>query len=463
MPDLQISNDVVEFGEVKCGECKIITVQIYNHKEVRCDWNASYLPKKDEKFTPMHLKRKKKQADTDVSNKPRTFEIMPPTGILMPGQRVNIQLKFMPGEEKMHEERVTIRMGQSSQRLMILCKGKGLEPRLEFSLNSLEFEPILPHSIGDEREVKVSNPCPFPIEVYNLEFDKNYLEEEKVLRVLKGYDEFNTILLPPRGPGDKLPNEIVDYYDELTRKLEEEEKKQKQLSESLNQIDTAESARLQSAGTHKSNKTNKTKSDDMNMTNNNKPGTAKSVGDVEKNPVFDSIAQYLGIDLSVEGRAARNRRGVSVIVNGPPLSGKSKTAVALAKHYDAALLTIDQIIIDAITTSQSAAAYKVRQICSETAAKVAEEARAMELNKINSILDKSGNASTQPPGQPGLSEAALAQHTNQQGTATLAAPKRTSVTGESNTTGQKAPNKKGKPDISLVDQASTNVSHNLLN
>jgi hydrocephalus-inducing protein len=98
MPDLQLSNDVVEFLEAKCGECKIITVQLFNHKEVRCDWSASYLPKKDEKFTPLHLKRKKK-ADGEVNNKPRTFEIMPPSGILMPGQKINIQIKFMPIEE----------------------------------------------------------------------------------------------------------------------------------------------------------------------------------------------------------------------------------------------------------------------------------------------------------------------------------------------------------------------------
>lgn len=71
-------------------------------------------------------------------------------------------------------------MSQSSQRLMILCKGKGLEPRIEFSKNSLEFDPILPHSTGDEQEIKLQNPCPFPIEIYNLEFDKSYLEEEKV-------------------------------------------------------------------------------------------------------------------------------------------------------------------------------------------------------------------------------------------------------------------------------------------
>jgi len=213
MPDLKISSDVVEFGDVKCGECKIITVQIHNHKEVRCDWNASYLPPKEEKFTPMHLKRKKKQCIEAGLQRPKIFEIMPPSGTLMPGQKVNIQLKFMPSEERSYEERVTIRMGQSSQRLMVLCKGKGLEPRLEFSMNSLEFEPILPHSSGDEREIKIVNPCPFALEIYNLEFDRNYLDEEKILRVVRGYDEFGAILLPPRTPGEKLPSEIYDYFE----------------------------------------------------------------------------------------------------------------------------------------------------------------------------------------------------------------------------------------------------------
>ncbi len=131
--------------------------------------------------------------------------------------------------------------------------------------------------------------------------------------------------------------------------------------------------------------------------------SAKAVGDVEKNPVFDSIAHYLGIDLSTEGRAARNRRGVAVIVNGPPLSGKSRASVALAKYYGCSLLTIDSIVTDAIANSSSIAASKVRQLCAETAAKFAEEARALEAleqSKLNSQMN----------GQPGLSVEALAQH-----------------------------------------------------
>jgi hydrocephalus-inducing protein len=43
----------------------------------------------------MHLRRKMK----NEKQKPRHFEIMPPTGVLMPGQRLNVQVKFMPTEE----------------------------------------------------------------------------------------------------------------------------------------------------------------------------------------------------------------------------------------------------------------------------------------------------------------------------------------------------------------------------
>jgi hypothetical protein len=34
---------------------------------------------------------------------------------------------------------------------------------------------------------------------------------------MKGYDEYNTILLPPRNPGDRLPNELLDYFEGIIK------------------------------------------------------------------------------------------------------------------------------------------------------------------------------------------------------------------------------------------------------
>ena len=63
---------------------------------------------------------------------------------------------------------------------MISVSGQGNEPKLDFSSTLIEFGPVLPHSSGDEKEVIVRNPSSFPVEIYSLEFDKQYLEEEKV-------------------------------------------------------------------------------------------------------------------------------------------------------------------------------------------------------------------------------------------------------------------------------------------
>ena len=48
---------------------------------------------------------------------------------------------------------------------------------------------------------------------------------------MKGYDEFNTILLPPRLPAEKLPPELIDYYDEQMKKLEEAERARREAEE----------------------------------------------------------------------------------------------------------------------------------------------------------------------------------------------------------------------------------------
>lgn len=53
----------------------------------------------------------------------------------------------------------------------------------------------------------------------------------QVLRLMKGYDEYNTILLPPRAHGEKLPPELLEYYDEQLRKMEEAEKAKREAEE----------------------------------------------------------------------------------------------------------------------------------------------------------------------------------------------------------------------------------------
>ena len=80
-----------------------------------------------------------------------------------------------------YTEKLFIKLDQSLQKHTVVCTGVGKEPHIDFDQSLLKFGPILPYTGREELTVTVLNPCPFPIEFYSLEFDRQYLEEEKVI------------------------------------------------------------------------------------------------------------------------------------------------------------------------------------------------------------------------------------------------------------------------------------------
>ncbi len=51
---------------------------------------------------------------------------------------------------------------------------------------------------------------------------------------------------------------------------------------------------------------------------------AEKIINYDMTPVAQALARHLGIDLTSDGVQARNRRGISIIVHGPPGSGKER-------------------------------------------------------------------------------------------------------------------------------------------
>ena len=74
----------------------LFNTELYRESEGYLNRLKMYFPVfQAQRHMPMHLRRKMKQE----KKKPLHFEILPPNGSLLPGQRVNIQVKFMPTEE----------------------------------------------------------------------------------------------------------------------------------------------------------------------------------------------------------------------------------------------------------------------------------------------------------------------------------------------------------------------------
>ncbi|CAO2609940.1 Hydrocephalus-inducing protein, partial [Lemmus lemmus] len=393
IPSMSLSCNKVEFSTIQCGQCMVETIQLSNTLQVPCEWfvHTPQPTNKRDKHMPKYLRRK---LQAEMIPKARIFEIQPTSGVLDPGERANVQVKFMPKEEKFYSQSLLFHIGQSNQKLTLLALGQGLEPRLEFSPSVLELGPLLPYASGDEAEVIVRNPCNFPIEFYSLEFDQQYLLEEKILRQLKGYDSYNTLLLPPRNPGEKLPQEIYDYFREM-KKSKEEQMKTK-YTENMSQ-ETEEEEMPSDQGTSASTKRTSL-SRGISVTSNMEERhfmtesksypdededeeslekltfqtdkiqstdshSAEEVGEVESNPVSKAIARHLGIDISAEGRLAKNRKGIAIIIHGTPLSGKTANAISIAKYYNAACLNIDSIVLEAMSDSNNVSGIRARELC----------------------------------------------------------------------------------------------------
>ncbi|KAM7396206.1 hypothetical protein PAMP_019263 [Pampus punctatissimus] len=301
VPTITVSMDTLQFDTVQCGMCQ------------------------------------RKKLLQEKRPPPVVFEVVPCSGMLSHGERVNVQVKFSPAEGCAYNRQLVVHVAEGTQQVFITAQGQGEEPQLEFCPSELELGPCLPFSTEVEATVTVKNPCSFPVEFYSLEFDTLYLEEETILRLMQGYDENNVLLMPPRVPGENLPPELLDYYKEHCSQLKDD-----------------------GGFVHSV------------LSEMAKEGSHGSLGQLEMTPVSRAIARHMGVDLSPEGLAARNRRGIAFIVYGAPLTGQSSTAAALGRHYGVACLSVDAVVTDVLINGTSPVCLTARQLYDSAAAEYAQ-------------------------------------------------------------------------------------------
>ncbi|NWZ72848.1 HYDIN protein, partial [Acrocephalus arundinaceus] len=182
-------------------------------------------------------------------------------------------------------------------------------------------------SDGVEATVVVKNPCNFPIEFYSLDFDEQYLEEEKILRVAVGSEYQKKFFMPPRAMGGTLPPEVLEHYEAQKRlKARQAKLKAKARAEA-----EAKAMGKAAPGHHRA-----------------VPSSPEPMGKATGNPISRAVMRHLGIDRSSEKREARQHKGIVVIVHGPPLAGKTEIAAALCRYYGGACLSIDTVVKEAI-------------------------------------------------------------------------------------------------------------------
>ncbi|XP_049580395.1 hydrocephalus-inducing protein homolog [Syngnathus scovelli] len=353
VPSISVSSETLQFDVVRCGLCQIQTMQIFNYESVPCQWSIveDVKPVKVDKFLPLHRRSKYLQQHRPP---PVMFEMTPSSGMLTPGEHVNVQVKFSPTEGCFYKRHLIITVTEGTQPVVITALGQGDDPQLVFCPPELTMGPSLPFNMEIEAEVIVKNPCSYPIEFYSLEFDTQYLKEEKILSLLDGYDANDVLLLPPRNAGESLPVELMDFYKDHCFRLKDKH---------------VTGTGLQKRRGGKRGERRRT---ELIISDIMKAEATGSLGTLEINPLSNAIARYMGVDLSPKGLAALNCRGIAIIIYGAPLTVQSNKAAFLANHYGGACLSMDAVLADSLLHGTSLVSLAGRQLFSRAAAEYAQ-------------------------------------------------------------------------------------------
>lgn len=322
------AGDTVSFGTVACSECKVVVVQLHNPEAVPCVWSARTGP----------VQGAPREA-TEYQN----FTCLPATGVLQPDQRCNVQLKFKPSEEAEYRALITVSVERNPKVQTFMVRGAGEECKLNFSPAVLELPPVLPYSAGVERLVTIQNPSNKDIEVYSLDFDRQYIDEEEILRHTEGFED-GLLLLPPRKPGDTLPREIIDaFYAKKAR--------ESAMAGTEGAI-PEESNSTSGAGNTEDGVSDAAEDEtDPAATTAATPGGASesgAVGTLVSNPASVSLLRYAAREGVLPPTNTAPDCSVNVVLHGAPLSGKTTIARELAQSHNLVVLTITSIVEDAM-------------------------------------------------------------------------------------------------------------------
>ncbi|XP_032925432.1 hydrocephalus-inducing protein-like isoform X2 [Catharus ustulatus] len=348
---LDLSKNTLQFSDIFVGQCQLETVQLSNWFQVLYKWFIKALEPVTKDKQGKYRTPAVGQKQQALENEPCPFEVIPSKGTLDPGRWQNLQIQFTPKKQRSYRNELKLNICGSSNHLKLHLSGQGLEARLEFSPPALK---MLVDRDGLEATVVVKNPCNFPVEFYSLDFDE--LEEEKILRMAVGSEYQKNFLMPPRAVGGTLPPEVLDDY-EAQKRLKAQQAELRAVAE-LKAMAEAEAEAMNKAAT---------------VYHGAVTPSPEPMVEVTGNPVSRAVMRHLGIDSSSDRCEAQQDRGIVVIIHGPPQAGKTEVAAALCHYYDAAHLSIDTVVKEAIANDQSKAGCCARELCTNAAMELKSE------------------------------------------------------------------------------------------
>lgn len=76
---------------------------------------------------------------------------------------------------------------ENTRQFVLNVKGQGINNIVELIPDNLKLGPVLPYDTSAISVFELKNPMEYAIEVYSLDFDKQFIEEEDILKRMDNF------------------------------------------------------------------------------------------------------------------------------------------------------------------------------------------------------------------------------------------------------------------------------------
>jgi len=145
---------------------------------------------------------------------------------------------FTPNGDKAFAQKLLFKCKDNTKQFTLNVKGQGINNLVELKPDQIKLGPVLPYETKAIEAFEIVNPMEHPIEVYSLDFDKQYLEEEEIIKRMDNFGPNGLnepVFLPFRKAGSEFwPSIRKD--DQVKLETEAIRAEIKKLDEQLSQL-----------------------------------------------------------------------------------------------------------------------------------------------------------------------------------------------------------------------------------
>lgn len=94
---------------------------------------------------------------------------------------------FIPNADKPFQHKLLFKCKENTKHFPLMVKGQGINNVSEMAPENLKLGPVLPYDTTAISCFEIRNPMEHPIEIYSLDFDKQYCEEEDILKRIDNF------------------------------------------------------------------------------------------------------------------------------------------------------------------------------------------------------------------------------------------------------------------------------------